>query len=291
MGACLHDAREREVKLITELEPATQSLYVLGCRVDNVDASQAAARIAQLMRAGKPAHVVTLGAEMAVLASKDARYREALNSADLIVPDTVGVVFASRLLGRPVPQRVAGIELAERTIARCARRRIPIYLLGAADGIAAKAGVELAARFPGLRIAGTHHGYFIPDEEADVARAIRNSAAPLVFVGMGFPQQELFIARNLDRIGSAVCIGVGGSFDIWSGRLHRAPDAVRKAGMEWFYRLVREPHRLKRQLALPRFVAQVTAQALRQRIGAMRKNADAQRSRDELQQPQHISKP
>jgi len=246
------------------------SVNVLGCRVDRVDESEAAERIMQLMRDGVPAHVVTLGAEMAVLASTDERYRNVINAAAIVVPDTLGVVLATRLLGRGMRGRVAGIELAERLLERCAREAIAVYLLGAPAGVAQKAASELAIRLPGLRIVGTEHGYFIPDEEADVARRIRDSEACLILVGMGFPNQEYWIARNLDRVGPAVCVGVGGSLDVWSGRLERAPDSVRRAGMEWLYRLFREPHRLRRQLALPRFAAQVAAQAIRQRFDGKR---------------------
>jgi len=258
--------RNREAALTTVMDDRLPSANVLGCRVDRVDESEAAARIMQLLRYGVPAQVVTLGAEMAVLASTDERYRRVINAAAIVVPDTVSVVLASRLLGRPMPGRVAGIELAERLLQRCARKALSVYLLGSAAGVAEKAAKELVLRFPGLRIVGTEHGYFIADEEADIARRIRECGARLVLVGMGFPNQEYWIARNLDRIGPAVCVGVGGSFDVWSGRLERAPDSVRQAGMEWLYRLVREPHRFKRQLALPRFAAQVAAQAIRQRF-------------------------
>lgn len=227
----------------------------------------------KLLRAERPAHVITLGAEMAVFASADQTYRNIVNSADLVVPDTVGVVVASKLLGRPVPSRIAGIELADQMIKRCARKGFGVYFLGGAEGVAAAAAGELAKQFEGLRVSGTHHGYFIPDEEPELAARIRESGARLVLVGMGFPQQEYWIRRNLERLGPAVCIGVGGSFDVWSGRLKRAPEGVRRAGMEWLYRLVNEPRRLGRQLALPRFAAQVTVQAVRERIGARKARA------------------
>lgn len=233
-----------------------------------------------MMRAGAPAHVVTLGAEMAVLASHDEQYRAVINQADLVVADTVGVVWAARALGRPVPGRVAGIELAERSLDGYKPEALSVFLLGGADGVAAAAAQNLAHKHPTAQIAGTQHGYFSADEEPDIARAIRESHARLVFVGIGFPRQEQWIRRNLDRVGNAVCIGVGGAFDVWSGRLKRAPAKVRRAGLEWLYRLVNEPHRFRRQLALPQFAAEVTAQAIRRRLAARRSSAAATKANE-----------
>ena len=271
--------------LTDDLSQAPPSVFVLGCRVDQVDESEAIGRIMRLMRAGKAAHVVTLGAEMAVLASNDEPYRSAINSSDLVVPDTIGVVLASKLLGRSVSKRIAGIELAEQLVKRCAEDELSVYFLGAAHDIAAKATDEFLKRYPNLHIAGWHHGYFIPDEEPDIAQTIRESAANLVLVGMGFPRQEFWIRRNIDRIGPATCVGVGGAFDVWSGRLKRAPGPVRRAGMEWLYRLISEPHRFGRQLALPRFAVRVTAQAIRERLAARKagraRGSDARAASDD----------
>jgi N-acetylglucosaminyldiphosphoundecaprenol N-acetyl-beta-D-mannosaminyltransferase len=159
--------------------------------------------------------------------------------------------------------------------------------LGAAGGIAEKAADEVAKQHARLRIAGTQHGYFIAQEEADIAAAIRESRANLVLVGMGFPKQEYWIRRNLDRVGAAVCVGVGGAFDIWSGRLKRAPDRVRRAGLEWLYRLVSEPHRFKRQLTLPRFAGMVVAQVVRERVAALKARGRRRTPPDDAPSPEH----
>ncbi len=242
------------------------TLEILGSRVDPVDMQEAQSRIAALLAQQRFAQVVTFGSEMAMLARRDPDYREVVNAADLVVPDTIGVVFAARMLGRPLRERVAGIELIERVCAACARDGIRLYLLGGAPGVAERAGVVLAQRHPGLRIAGFHDGYFEQTEESDVIGGIAASGARLVLVALGFPKQELWIRRNAAALGPVVCIGVGGSLDVISGRLQRAPALMRTLGLEWLYRLVREPQRLGRQLALPLFAMLVAGQALRERF-------------------------
>lgn len=261
------DSRRRS---LTQAQASSGSLIVLGCRVDRVDSAAAVARIEQLVAAGRAAQVVTLGAEMANLAHDDARYRAVINTADLVVPDTIGIVLASRWIGAPLPERVAGIDLVERLCARAAQNDLPVFLLGGAPGVARAAGMMLMQRHNGLQLAGVEHGYFEDAQDAAIADRIAASGARLVFVGLGFPRQEYWIRDHLARLGTAVCIGVGGSFDVLSGLRSRAPLAMRRLGLEWLYRLMREPRRLRRQLALPLFAARAAAQALRIRVGASR---------------------
>lgn len=234
----------------------TPRIDILGCEVDDVDLDGAAARIREFLVTHRPAQVVTLGVEMVMLAQRDASYREVINGADLVVPDTVGIVWASRRLGRPLHERVAGIDLAADVIDST---DVPVYLLGAAEGVAARAAEALKARHHHLEVAGTHHGYFTADQSASVTDEIRVSGAKIVFVALGFPRQEFWIHENLARLGPVVCIGVGGAFDVWAGKVKRAPDAMRRAGLEWLYRLLTEPRRLARQLALPAFALKVLA--------------------------------
>jgi N-acetylglucosaminyldiphosphoundecaprenol N-acetyl-beta-D-mannosaminyltransferase len=235
---------------------------VLGCRVDRVDMDEAVARIEGFVQTGKAAQVVTLGAEMANLAYVDPTYRAAINGADLVVADTIGIVVAARLLGKPLRERVAGIDLLQRVCAGVASRGTAVFLLGGAPEVAAAAAEALKRAHPGLQIAGTHHGYFADDESPAMCALIKASGARIVFVGLGFPRQEYWIQRNLPNLGAIVCVGVGGSFDVLAGRLPRAPLAVRRVGLEWLYRLMREPRRLRRQLALPVFAARSMRQAL-----------------------------
>ncbi|TAM72452.1 WecB/TagA/CpsF family glycosyltransferase [bacterium] len=237
-------------------------LEILGCRVDDADLAEATARIAAFARDGRSHRVVTLGTEMIVHAHRDPAYRVVVNGADLIVADTIGVVYASRLYATSLRGRVAGIELLESLCACAASEGLPVYLLGAAPGVAEAAGAALAARHPGLRVAGTRDGYFALADAPDVAAAIRESGARILFAALGFPKQEYFLADWLSASGAGVGMGVGGSFDVLAGRLQRAPETFRRLGLEWLYRLLREPRRWRRQLALPTFVWLVALERL-----------------------------
>ena len=230
------------------------SLQILGCRLDAIDAGEATLRILALARQGAGAQVVTLGTEMVVQAQKDARFRAIVNGCALSLCDTVGLLTVARWRGAPMQERVAGVELIERICAGAAAEGLPIYFLGGAEGIAGDTAAILEVRFPGLQVAGTRSGYFNESETPAVVTAIAASGAKLLFVGIGSPRQEYWLAEHLRETGCGVGVGVGGSFDVIGGRIERAPQFVRRFGLEWFYRLVKEPRRWRRQLALPRFV-------------------------------------
>ncbi len=221
--------------------------------MDDVDADRAARMILQWARDGHAARIVTLGTEMVVHALHDRRFREIVNESALVVCDTVGVLAVARRRGATLRERVTGIELMERLCALCASEGVPIFLLGGAPGIAELAAARLQARYPGLPVAGTSHGYFPQEQSAEIARAVAASGARLLFVGMGSPRQEYWLAEHLEQTGCGAGIGVGGSFDVLAGAVRRAPPAWRRAGLEWLYRLVKEPSRWRRQMALPRF--------------------------------------
>lgn len=160
-------------------------------------------------------------------------------------------------------ERVTGVELLERLCAAAAERHIAAYFLGGAPGVAADAAAILEVRFPGLIVAGARSGYFRDDESVEVAREIASTGAGLVFVGIGSPRQEFWLAQHLRETGCGAGIGVGGSFDVISGRVTRAPALARRLNLEWLYRLVTQPRRWRRQLALPRFVWLVAREQLR----------------------------
>jgi N-acetylglucosaminyldiphosphoundecaprenol N-acetyl-beta-D-mannosaminyltransferase len=229
-------------------------LEILGCRLDAIDADEATARILALARQADGAQVVTLGTEMVVYAQHDARFRATVNACALSLCDTVGLLAVARWRGAPLRDRVTGVELVGRLCAGAAAAGLPVYFLGGASGAAADAAATLKARFPGLVIAGARDGFFAQSESADVAAAIAASGARLLFAGMGSPRQEYWLAEHVRQTGCGVGIGVGGSFDVIAGRVRRAPAFVRRVGLEWLYRLIKEPHRWRRQLALPRFV-------------------------------------
>lgn len=209
--------------------------------------------------AGVTAAAVSFNPELVVRAQGDPAAAEALLAADLRYPDGVGVVWAAGRRGARGVERVPGIELAERVLAGAAGEGLGVYLLGAAPGVAEAAAEALRGRYPGLWVAGTGHGYFGAGEEPDVVAAVRASGAVILLAALGAPRQELFIHRNRHALGARVALGVGGSFDVWSGRVRRAPGWARSLGVEWLYRLAVDPRRFRRQLALPVFVGRVLA--------------------------------
>lgn len=244
---------------------------ILGCRLDPIDADDATSRILEFARTGAGAQVVTLGTEMVVAAQHDDAFRRAINGCALSLCDTVGLLTIARRRGAALRDRVTGIELMERLCSAAAAHgeAMPVYLLGGAEGVAADAAAVLEVRFPGLRIAGTRNGFFGPSDGANVACEIARSGAKLLFVGMGSPRQEFWLAEHLRESGAGAGIGVGGSFDVLGGRVERAPVPFRRLGLEWLYRLIQEPHRWRRQLALPQFVFLVALEGagLRHRKG------------------------
>ncbi len=235
---------------------------ILGCRLDALDAAAATNAILQFAREGRAAQVVTLGTEMVVYAQHDRRYRDVINACALSLCDTVGLLAAARRRGAPLRERVTGIELVDALCARAASEGIPIFLLGGVPGVAERAAAALQERYPNLRIAGTRDGYFADAWSRSVEQEIRASGARLLFAGMGFPRQELWLAEHLRGTGCGAGVGVGGSFDVISGRLRRAP-ARWRPNWEWLYRLLKEPHRWRRQLALPRFIWLFAGEELR----------------------------
>lgn len=239
-----------------------QSLDILGCRLDAIEADDATARILAFARQGAGVQVVTLGTEMVVFAQHDERFRAVVNDCALSLCDTVGLLTVARRRGATLRDRVTGVELTERICEGAAREDLPMYFLGGVEGVAADAAAILEARFPGLRIAGERNGYFDEAQTAGVVDEIRHSGAKILFAGLGSPRQELWLAQHLAETGCAVGIGVGGSFDVLGGRVERAPQLYRKFGLEWLYRLAQEPHRWRRQLALPYFVWLVTLDGL-----------------------------
>jgi len=226
---------------------------ILGAGVDAVTLEEAAGRVAGLVERGGSHRVITLNPELLYRAQFDRRLMEMIRRADLVTADGVGIVWAARLAGRPVPERVTGIDLMLRLAGRAAEAGWRVFLLGAAPGVAEKAGSELCRLFPGLVVAGTHHGYFLEKDSPEVAKAVRRARADLLFVGMGAPRQELWLEEHLPATGAAVGMGVGGSLDVLAGVARRAPEWVQRLGAEWLYRLVKEPSRWRRQLVLPLF--------------------------------------
>jgi N-acetylglucosaminyldiphosphoundecaprenol N-acetyl-beta-D-mannosaminyltransferase len=235
-----------------------ESIEILGCRVDAIDRPGAAARVAELANGRVPALVVTLGVEMAMRARRDPVFRAIVNGAALSLCDTIGLLLASRARKGPLRSRVTGVELVTDLVARSARERdVRLYFLGGSGDTAARAAHALEQRFPGAAVCGARDGFF-PEAESDaVARTVAASGANVLLLGLGSPKQERWFIEHGALTGCGAGIGVGGSFDVFAGTVRRAPRVVQKMGLEWAYRLVREPRRWRRQLALPQFVVAV----------------------------------
>lgn len=235
---------------------------VLGVGFDRVDLAEATERILRRLDAGERSFVITANPEFVMLARRDADVARIAREADIVVADGAGVVAASRMLGDPLP-RVPGRLLVDSLVPQLASRRAPIFLLGASPGIAEQAAAALHQRAPDLRIAGCHAGSPDPREDGMTVPRIRESDAEILLVAYGMPKQERWIARNLAGLPSVrLAIGVGGVFDQLAGRQRVAPGIMHAIGLEWLWRLLQEPSRWRRQLALPVFALLV----LRKRI-------------------------
>jgi N-acetylglucosaminyldiphosphoundecaprenol N-acetyl-beta-D-mannosaminyltransferase len=239
------------------ISPEMGSIRVLGVRVDDLDVEGTLDRIEELLKAGGHHLVATVNPEFVMLARRDPEFRSVLESAALCLADGWGVTWAARRQGRPLPARVTGVDLVPALAERAARKGWRLFLLGAAPGVAEAVGRLLTAEHPTLAIAGYHSGVAGPEGDDESLRLIAAAHPDIVLVAYGAPGQELWIARNLARLDAGVGIGVGGSFDYLSGRVRRAPAWMRRAGLEWLYRLLRQPWRARRMAVLPRFVLEV----------------------------------
>jgi N-acetylglucosaminyldiphosphoundecaprenol N-acetyl-beta-D-mannosaminyltransferase len=226
---------------------------LLGAYIDALNMEQTVDRAAGFVQSGRPHHIITLNPEYLYKAQSKKELLDLANSADLVTPDGTGIVWACNAAGQPVPERVTGIDLMLHLCARGEYQGWRVFLLGAAPGVAEEAGEKLKQQHPGLTIAGTHHGYFTDNESDRIVQMIRQANPQLLFVALGAPRQEQWIAKYQPQMGVPVAMGVGGSFDVVSGRKQRAPEWTQRLKIEWLYRLLKEPTRLKRQLVLPKF--------------------------------------
>ncbi len=228
-------------------------LHLMGVPIHDVTYGEVLKRIGQWIERGGAHLIATVNPEFLVMARDDPSFRAILRRADLCIPDGIGVLLAARLRGRPLRQRVAGSDLVPMIAERSAEEGWRLFFLGAAPGVAEQAAERLRQRFPGTLIVGCYAGSPEVKEEKAIVERIRTARPHILLVAYGAPKQERWLERNLARTGAAVGIGVGGSFDFIAGVVPRAPRWMRRLGLEWFYRLLREPWRWRRQLALPRF--------------------------------------
>jgi N-acetylglucosaminyldiphosphoundecaprenol N-acetyl-beta-D-mannosaminyltransferase len=234
-----------------------EKVDILGVPVDRSDMEGAMARVTALLDTDGTSTVYTPNSEMVVNAAKDKEFLEILKSGDLVVPDGIGLILASRIYGSPLPERVTGFDLMTRMLEMLDEGGRSVCLLGGKPGIAQRAAGNISRMFPSLQIKGTFHGYFKEQEVPGIVERINSSGADVLFVALGSPKQEKWISSNRETLNVSIAMGVGGSLDVLAGEVARAPAVFRKAGLEWFYRLVTQPWRAARMLSLPVFVFKV----------------------------------
>ncbi len=233
-------------------------IEILGIPVHAVTMADTLALIEQYMAEPRLHQIATVNPEFVMAAQDHPDFRRVLRAADLCLPDGVGLLFAARRQGRPLPERVPGSELVYHLARQAAECGWPLFLLGAAPGVAEEAGEILRGLYPALTIAGTYAGSPDAAENDDIVRRINDSGAALLFVAYGAPKQDEWIARNRTNLPAVrVAVGVGGSLDFVTGRSVRAPVWMQRLGLEWLHRLIKEPWRWRRMLALPRFAWRV----------------------------------
>jgi N-acetylglucosaminyldiphosphoundecaprenol N-acetyl-beta-D-mannosaminyltransferase len=237
----------------TQLSVPLNSCRFLDVQVDSIRLDQLAVLLRHFVASGRPHQIVTVNVDFVRIARQDAPFRDALGRADVAVPDGMPLVWLSRLLGQPLSDRITGVDVLEQGAAIAAAQGYSIFLLGAEPGVADKAAAVLCERYPGLRIAGTYApaiGTFTKEENARMVELIRSAQPDLLFVAFGAPRQDVWIAAHREELNVPVSVGIGGSFNFLAGRIPRAPVWLQRAGLEWAYRLSREPGRLWRRYLL-----------------------------------------
>ena len=234
-----------------------EKIDILGIQVDRVTMEEALDRFEKMLESPGISLIVTPNSEILENATKNPLLMETIGSADLVIPDGIGLVYASKMLGKPLKERVTGIDFSWNALRRLASLGKSAYFFGSKPGIAQLAAEKAEAQIPGLKVAGCHDGYFKEEEEGSIVEDINRSGADFLLVALGSPKQELFVRKHQDELQPKVAIGVGGSLDVWSGSLKRAPQFYIDHGLEWLYRIIQEPKRIKRTASIPAFLIKV----------------------------------
>jgi N-acetylglucosaminyldiphosphoundecaprenol N-acetyl-beta-D-mannosaminyltransferase len=220
---------------------------LLGTPIHGITMAEALDRVDVAITRRDRLHIAVINAAKLVNMRRDPVLRRDVVTADLVVADGMSIVWAGRLLGLPVPERVAGIDLMLEMLRRGDERSYRIYCLGATTEILDLVAARLATDYPRVQVVGRRHGYFSADEEPGIVAEIASARPDILFVAMSSPKKEAFLSRWRDQLGVPVCHGVGGSFDVFAGKVSRAPERWQRLGLEWLYRLKQEPRRLWRR--------------------------------------------
>lgn len=230
---------------------------ILGVPIDCLSMEAVVAKIEEFIQSREPHIVVTADSSGIVQSQSDAEFAEILQNADIVTPDSEGVLWAAKRKGIYVPERVSGVDLFAELCQKSAEKGYRLFFLGAAPGVAEIAAERLRLRVPGCNIVGARHGYFPPDSDEIVAQEIAQTKPDVLFVAMGIPRQEKFIKRTQHILRCPVAIGVGGTLDVFSGKVRRAPRIIQSLKLEWLYRLMQNPKKMAKARNLPIFVKMV----------------------------------
>ncbi|MBZ2176031.1 WecB/TagA/CpsF family glycosyltransferase [Schnuerera sp. xch1] len=242
-----------------------EKVKIFGVEIDNVTFDEATEIVKDFFKENKLNTICTPNTEIVMAAKEDDSLRDLINKNDLVIPDGIGLIYGSRIGNKPLKERVTGFDLSIKILEIANKEGYSIFLLGGKEGIAQKAGENIVKQYPNIKLLGSHHGYFKGchigynnhEEELKVLDEINELKPDIIFVGLGFPKQEIWISENKDRLNGNIIIGNGGTIDILSGSTNRAPEVFQRLGLEWFYRLVQEPSRIRRQIVLPKFILSV----------------------------------
>lgn len=240
-------------------------IKIMGVEIDKITLDLATERVHSFLKGNKTRVIYTPNTEIVMIAEKDEEFKNMLNESDLTIPDGIGLVYASRIKKKRLPERVAGYDLSIRILELANKEEYSVFLVGGKPGVAEEATENIKKIYPNIKIAGYHHGYFKGthigykehDEENIVIDKINQTNPDVLFVGFGAPKQERWIHANKDKLNCKVIIGNGGTVDVLAGRVKRAPMIYQNLGIEWLYRLVKNPKRIKRQMILPIFALKV----------------------------------
>lgn len=230
-----------------------ETVDILGVNIDKISMKDAIKKAEEYTFTDKCSTIYTPNSEIIMVAKQNEELKKVLNEADMLIPDGIGVVWASKINGNPVIEKVAGFDLMKNLLVEANKKQQKVFLFGGKPGIVEAAIENIKKELPNINFVGYRDGFFKEDQEVEIIEQINSAQPHFLFVALGAPKQEFFIHKYREMILAKVAMGVGGSFDIIAGKAKRAPDIFIKLGLEWFYRLIKEPWRFKRMLVLPKF--------------------------------------